>query len=286
MAHTGLATEYANLLLMGVPPYGSVYTDDAGELNGEEAQFALATFEEAGFAAGELAEVAGADHLGLGLCFIAECSNARRDYGQFLERFAHWAPVCCAAVEREPGVHPFYGMLAERTRELILREADAVVIPANAGIQRSAYVVPESAETTNPLSDLSGASEDKDLHLSDILAFLLAPARCGFFLSRARLGHIALRMEMRLPFGTRFDVARSLFTAAGESNKVPGLLDALATEIAAAGQDYGAWSAMHSGWRDAAHGWLEKTAGANRWISALRAFHSQSASQLPLFVRG
>ena len=56
-------------------------------------------------------------------------------------------------------------------------------------------------------------SSEELRHLTaDIVRFFLAPARCGMFLSRSRMGQMARALQMRLPFGSRFEVATTSAT--------------------------------------------------------------------------
>jgi TorA maturation chaperone TorD len=261
-----LAQAYADLFLLNVFPYGSAFTDPDGELNGAEADIAAAAFETFGFDPKELLEVAAADHLGLclnAMRFVTDAADGVEARGrEFIHRLTGWAPVCCLAVEREPAVHPFYSALAARTRELVLQRA----------------LWPPDSEVPSPFSDGDGSAAagagalgaEGEVALSDILGFLLVPARCGIFLSRARLGRMALELGLRLPFGTRHDVARSLFTAAGESENVPRLLDVLAAELVAWEKEYRAWHARWPGWGGSAARWLKGTGAALQVTDSLR----------------
>ena len=60
-----LAMAYADLFLLNVSPYGTVFTDEWGELNGASAQYIAGLYEAHGYHPPELTEVAAPDHLGL-----------------------------------------------------------------------------------------------------------------------------------------------------------------------------------------------------------------------------
>ncbi len=270
-----LAEAYANIFLLNVFPYGSTFTDSDSELNAASARLTTRAFEERGFAPHELGEVAAADHLGLCLAFLEgiddQSTTSSPLVAEFLDDFTQWAPVCCLAVEREPGGHPFYRALAERTRSVVLQRA-----------RMSQSHAPEQAGefesiAADPLND-AGSSED-EIRLSDILRFFLSPARCGAFLSRARLGHIALQLSdgIRLPFGTRYEVARSLFTAAGEAAVVEQLLNLLAKEIAEWDREYRSWKSEYPAWENSA--WLSKTRDASHQLAELRATADSRAAR-------
>jgi len=207
-----LAVAYADLFLLNVYPYGSVFTDPSGELSGPYAAWMEQHYLAAGHAATGLEHVAAADHVGLCLDALAHLSRARTRDLDLVTSLQAWIPVLTLAVEREPGAHPFYRELARRTRTELLSEAGS----------------PQSTADPAELGLLFEPSEE--VHLSDVIRFLLAPARCGFFLSRARMGHLGRAAGARVPFGSRFDVARGLFERAGENGTVDDLMDSLEEE--------------------------------------------------------
>src|SRR3990167_5980494 len=57
-----LAQAYTDVFLLNVPPYGTAYTDEYGELNGERAQAVARQFEAHGYFPDELMQVAAPDH--------------------------------------------------------------------------------------------------------------------------------------------------------------------------------------------------------------------------------
>ncbi|MEK7441426.1 MAG: molecular chaperone TorD family protein, partial [Chloroflexota bacterium] len=191
-----LASAYTDLFLLNVYPYGTVYTDIDGELNASGAQQIADLFETHSYHPPELNEVGAADHVGLCLGFLDQLSDTEcLEDTQCL--LLEWIPICCLAVERELSAHPFYQALAAHTRDHLL-----------------------SLPVTNyqlPVLNLQSLISNDEIRLRDIVRFFLAPARCGMFLSRSRLGQIGKSLGTRLPFGSRFEVAESLFASAGEA---------------------------------------------------------------------
>jgi hypothetical protein len=118
--------------------------------------------------------------------------------------------------------------------------------------------------------DDTTAAEEEEIGLWEVVRFLLAPARSGIFLSRAKLGHLAKAAGMRLPFGSRFDVAHLLFQTAGESEKVGTVLDLLAEEVVAWEAAYRAWAGEFPRWAPAAERWLGRAAESRRRLSEMR----------------
>src|SRR5262249_45407638 len=142
-----------------------------------------------------------------------------------------WIPVCALAVERQPGADAFFGSMAVATRKALLARAERAA-PSSVAFD------------SERLPEFEG---DEEIGLSRVVRRLLAPAESGFFLSRSRLGALALEAGLRLPFGSRHDVARALFEAAGESGRVGTVLGAI-------GEEADSWDAAyhaigHAGWR-------------------------------------
>jgi hypothetical protein len=90
------------------------------------------------------------------------------------------------------------------------------------------------------------------------------------FLSRSRLGQLARELGLRLPFGSRFEVAEGLFGAAGEAERIDRLLVALQTEIEAWAATYRRWAERHAHWRPHAELWLGRTAQSLRTLAEMR----------------
>jgi TorA maturation chaperone TorD len=247
----GLASAYSDVFLLNVYPYGTAFTDPSGELNGLRAQNMAALYEARAYNPPELAAVGAPDHVGLCLGFARhiEALGQTPLAGDALA----WIPVCCLAVEREPSAHPFYRALAVRTREWLMA--------------RSQFLLTNG----DLLSALRGPlSASDEVSLRDLVRFWLAPARCGLFLSRSRLGQMANRLGMRLPFGSRFDVAEMLFAWAGETGQIEGLIGALKDEVEGWQSDYRAWTRQHPEWRPFGDAWLMRTAEAARTLAEMQ----------------
>jgi TorA maturation chaperone TorD len=240
-----LASAYTELFLLNVYPYGTVYTDFDGELNAPAAQQIVDLFEAHNYHPPELNEVGAADHVGLCVGFL----SVKQD--DILPYILDWIPTCCLAVEREPSAHPFYRALATRTCDHLLTHAPItnhhLPIP-----------IPQS-----PISD-------DEVRLRDIVRFFLAPARCGMFLSRSRLGQIGKQIGTRLPFGSRFEVAESLFASAGEAEILDQLISTLKDEVDVWASEYQNWTQTYPTWKPFGEAWLSRTANATRTLDEMR----------------
>ena len=250
-----LAVTYADLFILNVYPYGTVYTDAWGEINTPAARRTAALYEAYGFQSPDLNAVGAPDHLGLCLAFLGRMlstpGTARLAGERFLGELAFWAPVCCLAAERDPTAHEFYRAVARATRESLL---SALCLSPAANAQPGA-AQPDVAHSA-PLFGVDTQPED-EVRLRDIVRFLLVPSRCGMFLSRSRLGMIARGLGLRLPFGSRFEVAEWLFSSAGQNDMVSSLIAALGVEADAAETSYAGWAERWPAWRPAAVYWLE-----------------------------
>lgn len=250
-----MAAAYAELFLLNVYPYGTAFTDPAGELNGPSAWQAARRYEEEGFRPPELFEVGAPDHVGLCLAFLEHLARGGKKDVEFSSFVLEWVPICCLAVEREPSAHPFYRAVAAVTRNRLMEEVPASLPQSS-----------EAEESAPQVTDL----EEEEVGLSHVVRFLLAPARSGLFISRAKLGQLARAAEMRLPFGSRFDVARMLFQTAGENGKVGTVLDLIGAELAVWEAAYRAWVEEHRRWAPSAARWLHRTEETRRLLGQMR----------------
>lgn len=248
-----LAPAYAEVFLLNVPPYGTVFTGDHGELNGPEAEWVGRLFDAHGYRPEELNEVAAPDHLGLALGFLAEAEPApAAGCRRWLQR---WAPVACLAVTREPAAPAFYRELAAATLEALFARPE-----------------PPEAAGHPPLR----FEADDEVSLGAIVQYFLTPARCGLYLSRARLGALARALGLGLPFGSRFDVARQLFSACGEAGALRGLLGHLRDETAVWSRDYQACAQRFPIWQTAAAGWQARLADAARLLDEMERLAAEA----------
>ena len=244
-----MAAAYAELFLLNVYPYGTAFTDASGELNGPTAEWAARRYETWGYRPAELFEVGAPDHVGLCLGFLEHLARTGEREGEFASFVLEWVPVCCLAVEREPSAHPFYRAVAAATRESLMLDVPELVAGRESAVP---------------------GEEEEEIGLSQVVRFLLAPARSGLFLSRAKLGQLARAAGMRLPFGSRFDVARLLFQTAGESGKVELVLDRLGEELDTWEAAYRGWTGEHPRWSPASNRWLQRTGDTRRRLAEMR----------------
>ena len=254
----GLAAAYADLFLLNVYPYASVFLDPDGEMNGARAQEVRDIYAQYGYAPGALHEVGAADHVGLMLGLLAQAGH---DGHSVLPYLLDWAPVLCLAVEREPAAAcaPFYRAVASETRRVLFEQR------ASFRIQPAPALHGQAAELE---LEWARSAPDEELSLRAIVHRLLCPARSGVFLSRARLGAWARDLGVRLPFASRFDVGLSLFEAAGAMGHVSRLVDGLMAELEEWDATYAAWA--RAGWGNDAVAWRARVRGTIRMLASMK----------------
>lgn len=246
-----LASAYTDLLLLNVFPYASAFLDPWGELNGARADEMRALYTRVGYAPPELRNVGGLDHVGL-MLGLGE-TNAPGVAPYLLD----WLPVFCLAVEREPATPPFYRALASQTRAdifAVLAHHDAIT------------PLPEPLPEIRP-----GSPVDDELTLNRVVQQLTVPARSGWFLSRARLGHWARALGIPLPFTSRRQIALSLFDAAGVAGEVTALLDTLAAEAHVWLQTYRQWIADAPAYEPWGRVWVDRLSNTLRALDSMKS---------------
>ncbi|MCS6846190.1 MAG: molecular chaperone TorD family protein [Anaerolineae bacterium] len=268
-----LAIAYVDLLLNSVYPYGTSFTDAWGEINTPEAERMYDWFAQHDFDSPALREVGAPDHIGVCLQFLAHTLDA--PCVPFNTQLMRWAPALCIAVEREPGAHPFYKALAERTRATLLRMGLTV---DRRLLEESRFDVTLPPLSSLPADWLAGGfipivadeGEAQEVRLKDIVRFLLIAERSGMFLSRARLGFLANGLGIRLPFLPRFDLGELLFVSAGEAGHFDNLVELLRTEIAGWQAAYADVARTWPTWSDYAALWQVRLANSAALLEGMR----------------
>ena len=90
------------------------------------------------------------------------------------------------------------------------------------------------------------------------------------FLSRSRLGQIGKSLGTRLPFGSRFEVAESLFASAGEAEILDRLTSTLKDEVEVWTDEYQGWAEKYPTWKPFSEAWLSRTVNATRTLDEMR----------------
>ncbi len=258
-----LAVAYADLFLLNVYPYASVFLDPDGEMNGARAQEMRGVYEQFDYAPDALREVGAPDHIGLMLGLLAQARHASR---AILPYALDWAPVLCLAVEREPAAHSFYRALASETRRVLFAEIESPDLEPRV---RTSGQIAELQLESDPSALRAGLEfSGEETSLRSIVHRLLCPARSGIFLSRARLGAWARDLGVPLPFGGRFDVGVSLFEVAGVVDSIARLVDWLMAEVEEWDAAFTAWS--EAGWGDYAIAWQARITRTARLLAEMR----------------
>ena len=90
------------------------------------------------------------------------------------------------------------------------------------------------------MSDISETFTKGNLH--DLVELLIAPTRCGFFLTRNRIREIGSEMGLRTGIQTRKRMLENLFREAGSENKKFELLEVLDSDAKFWSEQYSSFS--------------------------------------------
>ena len=90
------------------------------------------------------------------------------------------------------------------------------------------------------MSDISETFTKGNLH--DLVELLIAPTRCGFFLTRNRIREIGSEMGLRTGIQTRKRMLENLFREAGSENKIFDLLEVLDSDAKFWSEQYSSFS--------------------------------------------
>ena len=263
-----LAISYTEAFLLNVYPYASVFLDLNGEMNGLRSRELSALYVQSGYQPESLYEAGAPDHMGLVLGLLAHLPGSI--HASVLSKYVlDWAPVLCLSIERQPSVHPFYRALAASTRRVLFQAFEGEDLAAQPP-SASQRLLADSGHVEDGWIELPLAEPGEELSLSQVIHYLLCPARSGIFLSRAQLGQLASRMGVPQAFGERYRLGISLFEAAGMVDQVPELLEQLLSELGAWDAAYVAWAEEFPVWGLFAGEWRERIATARILLEKAR----------------
>lgn len=230
------AAAFYALLGMNIPPYQSLFLDDAGLLGGVECDRVRESYHAMGFAVDETNEPA--DHLGhellalSHLCLaeadaweddhVAMATRIRRLETAFLnDHLLRWLPTFVTAVRRQGP--SFYAHLATLTLELALaRWQPTATTPPSPPVPASSFA---------PRERVARLLTDPNTGLAEIAAFLLTPVYSGLYLSRDDIGRLARAVDVPTGFGERRQMLRTLLHGAAVFDRWQALLTALSAVV-------------------------------------------------------
>jgi len=191
------AVDHTDLFVQQLPPYASVYLDDAGKIGGQ------ARDRVAGFwRAMRLTPPPEPDHLASLLFLWASISDqvvSERDPERrsllehaamtlVREHVASWLPpYLTRVVELAERYEPWAGLVADVVEDTLVTARSTDALPVHLAVE------PRSLEGPH-----------------DLVAFLLTPIRSGMVLTRADLKRAAGELELAMRIGERAFVLRSL----------------------------------------------------------------------------
>jgi TorA maturation chaperone TorD len=257
-----LAADHESLFGFNVPPYASVFLEPDGILGGAATTAAGSYRGRAGLL---LVLDEPADHLANELEMLSQLVDPAsgplagieiRDAlaAEFIDDHVFsWLPSFVRAVCAEG--HPMYVHVAGVMLETVVGHRRDLKRQANS-----------PARTLPPLTPLL---EDPKTSLSDIAAFLTAPAWCGFYLSRSSIGRLSGRGRAPHGFGRRRSMLETLVRSAAVYGELPLVERGLREECAAARgvwEDFGrTGTGSAPEWAGA---WLERLRGSERLVEA------------------
>jgi TorA maturation chaperone TorD len=226
------AAEYNRLFSMNAYPYGSIYLDRDLMLNTASSESAAEFYRECGFDCAQY-NTGAPDHLGVELTLMRELIAAERQAARAgdramarwaLERqsllldehLARWAPVYARDAARVT-TSPFYRLVASLTVELILSDLSWLGEASRAEHARAPHVAAGPGE---------GREQDEE-GINRIVRRLICPCDVGLLITRDDMSALARELDLPVPVGDRFGMMRSLLTAAGQFDSLPGVLERL-----------------------------------------------------------
>ena len=267
-------------------PLQSVFLASDAQPGGPETDRLLATYRSVGFNVGERSP----DHVGMLLDALAWTCGAEADAqvdgrGALVTRIramqctlldAHllsWWPALAEAIAWHG--EAMYVRWADAVTELVVHHR------AELFTENGPDLGQDGAPAAERLGCLSEIVADNETGLSEIVAFLLTPARAGFFLGRR--GIRSLGRDSRLPagFGSRRTVLLNLMRSAGTYDAWATVIQRIETRCSAALSFYRRYVQQHDqapGAVASARTWIEKCEDTRRGLATLRAIESERRS--------
>lgn len=253
----GLRAEYADLFLLDLPPYSSVFLDVPPVLGGESAL----RWERAVSGLGQdvpssRERAAAPDHAGLVLRALASAERMGRV--DLLPAALAWLPQWVTALRRD-AQDTFYGRTADLAQAALLASARA----AQSHSARAAVGSVFAAPAVPPAPD--------ERNLRTLSRWLCTPAWSGWFLSRRRLRQLAQPFGVGLGIVERDTLLQQVFEASGLDGRTDELLAELCTELSAW---QNAWRAWHMAlaatpWMDVLALWAAQLAATDALLTQL-----------------
>jgi putative dimethyl sulfoxide reductase chaperone len=273
------AAEYYRLFSMNAYPYGSIYLDRDLMLNTAASESAAAFYRECGFDP-SLYSTGAPDHLGVELSLMSDLIAAERQAARSGDRerarwaleqqallldehLARWAPVYARDTARVTG-SALYRLAASLTVELILSDLSWLGETRPRPEQEDLQHVAASASTGGR------EQEDDGEGINRIVRRLVTPAEVGTLITRADIGALAREHDLPVPVGDRFEMMRSLLTAAGQFDCVPGLLASLESLLRRAQADLAEITAAYPMYASHARPWWSRSDNGIAMVADMR----------------
>jgi TorA maturation chaperone TorD len=234
-----LRATYAQLFLIELPPYASLYLEAPPVVGGESSLHWERFLAAQGQPLASLERAAATDHAGLFLRALAAAERTGNTAAMISEAL-RWLPQFFTAVQRSEGER-FYGRAAAL---------------ATLAVQESARIVPYAGQ---PLP-IEGPPAPADDSLREMARWLCTPAWSGWFLSKSRLRQLAAAFGVALGIVEREQMLEQVFEASALDGRTGELLDALLAE-------HQHWTAALQEWQQALGAWKHPLEG---WETTLQ----------------
>jgi TorA maturation chaperone TorD len=282
------AAEYYRLFSMNAYPYGSIYLDRDLLLNSAASELVAALYEECGFDASPYSTGA-PDHLGVELSLMRDLITAERQAARSGDRasahraldrqtlllgehLARWVPIYARDAARVTN-SALYSLVASLTVELILSDLTWL------GGSR-----PDSEQERLPQVAVEASKQGEEQEgdgINRIVRRLVTPADVGILITRADIGALARGLDLPVPVGDRFGMMRSLLTAAGQFDSLPGLLASLEGLLRHAKAELAEIPAAYPAYAPYAQPWWSRVEAGIALVADMR---SQAGGLLPILA--
>ena len=252
-----LRGDYARLLLIEIPPYGSVYLDNPPTIGGRSTLQWERLLGRLGYTPAALERAAASDHAGLALRALA---RAERDMeradeaGLVFAAIVRWLPQCCTALADSAG-DTFYGHVAE----LMALTIQEYTPPASPAVLAGLSTYPWEEDAT-PSAFMPSPNDD----LRTLTRWLCTPVQSGWYLSKERIRHLARAFGVGTAIVERERMLEQVFEASGLDRRTVDLIDSLLV-------DWERWSRAQRGWGSALGTWASHL---DDWRAALDRCHT------------
>lgn len=271
-----LAIEYQRLFGFNLPPYESLYVDPAVMLDSPATARVRQLYLTAGWQSPGEARTAAPDHLGLELLALADLlENASPFAAQLWQtHLALWIPVYTLDLARQQP-HPFYAVLGELTREIVLAELVSENLPPKDPFPDLPPPPTYRASLGEPIqedmgeaAELPRQTEPESENLRKVLQRLLTPCRAGLYLTRQDIHNWSRQVNLPAGIGERSHTLSMLFKLAGQYDALSELLAEFKDLLQSTDEAYAALAQAYPAWEVYAQAWRQRLGQTQAFLTS------------------